>query len=376
MLKVVGGGKRKILFISEQPGKQEDADGRLMRGPISRELREQIEFLGLDFDRDCWLINAVACHNPRGVTSEEIAHCRPLVKKTIEQLEPAVIIPMGESALQAILPLAWKDDVRTFSRWPGWLIPSRTLNAWIAPVVNPAYVVARRKDRKPHCTELLFRSHLAEAFRKRDRPYQESPKISRADEITIMTDAVDISRAINAIVDRGGRTAFDYEATCLKPEGPKSKILTCSICWEGKRTLAFPWRAGIIEAMERYLFGQECSKIASNIKFEERWTIWTFGKGVRRWEWDTMQTAHILDNRPGVSSIKFLSFVHLGYPDWNSHIEPYMESGQKSTYAPNKLTDLELKPLLIYNGLDSLFEHDVALKQMELLGWNPDQCSL
>jgi hypothetical protein len=259
--------------------------------------------------------------------------------------------------------LAWKDDVRLFGRWPGWRIPSQRLNAWICPTFHPAYLFKAKKTP----AELFFRRHLEGALEvSPERPWSDVPRWE--DDVTIITDSDLAARRIASLTAWGGLSAFDYECTTLKPDGKGSRILSAAICWEGKRTIAFPWKGAVVEAMTEYLQSPH-PKIAANMKFEDRWTRTQLGFPVNGWAWDTMINGHILDNRQGTKSLKFQAFVMLGMPDYDGHIHSYMDGG--GSYSPNRLTHLELRPLLMYNGLDALLEYKVAKIQMELLKWKP-----
>ena len=90
--------------------------------------------------------------------------------------------------------------------------------------------------------------------------------------------------------------------------------------------------------------------------------------GVRNWKWDTMLGAHTLDNRPGITSIKFQAFVMLGVDSWDWPIKPFLKMKNKGGNVPNRLKDAPLTTMLKYNGLDSLYEWHVAVKQMERFG--------
>lgn len=97
------------------------------------------------------------------------------------------------------------------------------------------------------------------------------------------------------------------------------------------------------------------------MKFEERWTVAKLGCKVRGWHWDTMLAAHILDNRSGITSLKFQAFVHLGISDYDSHISPFLYS--KHPNETNRIDQVDDKSLLLYNGLDSLLEYLIMKKQ-------------
>ena len=86
-----------------------------------------------------------------------------------------------------------------------------------------------------------------------------------------------------------------------------------------------------------------------------------------------MLAAHILDNRPGVTGLKFQVYVHFGVPDYDSEVSEYLHSnGSKSGNAFNKVLEMIKDPvkrqkLMIYCGLDSLYEFRLAKIQQEVI---------
>ena len=160
--------------------------------------------------------------------------------------------------------------------------------------------------------------------------------------------------------------SFDYETDRIKPDGDDSRIVSCSVWWDGEKTIAFPWHGEAIKAM-RELLRSPLPKIGCNLKFEDRWTRKILGHRVRGWYWDTMLAAHVLDNRPGVTSIKFQSFVLLGQTSYDDHIKRFLKgaSGEET----NQIDQIDVNDLLLYNGLDSLLQFKVGSKQMELMGY-------
>ena len=104
-------------------------------------------------------------------------------------------------------------------------------------------------------------------------------------------------------------------------------------------------------------------KIGANIKFENRWTKRNLGHYVNNWIFDTMIAAHVLNNKPKVTGLTFQAFVNLGQPCYEQNIKPFLKSRKNSKF--NRIEELDLKDLLLYNGLDSLLTYGVALKQMK-----------
>jgi hypothetical protein len=162
--------------------------------------------------------------------------------------------------------------------------------------------------------------------------------------------------------------AFDYETTALKPDGPEAEIVSASLGWaagDGVRAVSFPWVGEAIPAMKRLLHSK-VPKIAHNMKFEERWTRKVFGRGVRNWYWDTMQAAHVLDNRRGITGLNFQAFVHFGQAPYDEDVKPFLKSIGPG--KPNRIRELKLADLLLYGGLDALLTFMLAQKQMKEMG--------
>jgi hypothetical protein len=82
-----------------------------------------------------------------------------------------------------------------------------------------------------------------------------------------------------------------------------------------------------------------------------------------------MITAHILDNRKGITSLKFQAYVNFGVSDYDSHISPFLKSDDE--FGANSFNSILKfikqygeKPVLTYCGLDSLYGFGLTLLQM------------
>jgi DNA polymerase I-like protein with 3'-5' exonuclease and polymerase domains len=114
-------------------------------------------------------------------------------------------------------------------------------------------------------------------------------------------------------------------------------------------------------------------KISHNMKFEATFTEKILGYSVQNWGWDSMLASHILDNREGITGLKFQSYVQFGAQDYSSEISPYLRSGSKNSNNTNRIeelikTETGKQKLLMYCGLDSLWEFRLAIKQMKEVG--------
>jgi len=352
-----GQGRSRVLVVGEAPGQTEDEAGRPFIGKAGQFLRSQLEALEIDLDDDAWTTNALICRPPGNETPDDrqIGYCRPNLLNAIKRFHPRVVLTLGRSALASALTPYWRDT-GPLERWVGWSIPLE--NHWLCPTYHPSYLLRMRNP----LMDRQFAEHLEQAFAIEQDPPQACDYKSA---IEILYDELEIYEAIRAINKEGGWAAVDYETNCLKPEYPKARIVSCSIS-NGKRTIAYPWTGKAIVATGMFLRSIGTRKIASNLKFEERWTRKEFGCGVTDWGWDTMLAAHCLDNRPGICSLKFQSLVKLGVPVYNENIEPYLSSGSNHY---NRIGEIDINMLLLYNGMDALLEHRVAAIQRKEMGY-------
>jgi len=364
-----GEGRRKILIVGEAPGEHEDKYGKQFVGTTGRFLERNLRRVGIDMRHDCWLTNALICHpkDNRTPTGNEIEYCRPNAINTIEELKPEIIILVGGPAVDSVIGWLWKDSPGAIGRWVGWHIPHQKLNAWICPIWHPSFVVRTESDKKKNPeVPVIWRHYLSEIAQLEGRPWKKVPNYR--EQIKVILDDKEASRQIRRFIEIGGYAAFDLETNCLKPDWEKARIVSCSICHNGEITISFPWRGEVIPAMEEFI-RSDLWKIASNLKFEDRWMREEFGIGVRRWFWDTMNAAHIYDNRRETTSIKFQSFVWLGVEPYDDHIKQFLRAKDDSKFN-QAVKEIGLKQLLLYGGYDSVFEYFTCFKQRKAMGYD------
>ena len=365
----VGQGKKKILIVNAFPSARVDTSGDLFGSPDHELLRNTLRRNGVDMERDCWVDHALICA-PRGVitTAKHVSYCRPNLTKRIQKLKPTTVILLGREAVASVVGWLWKENVGlSAQRWTGWRIPCQRINAWLCPTFHPSVVENELKGKyKNPVPKILFEKHIAKALENpTERPWATVP--DWASEVECIQDARKAARILRKMVEKGGPVAFDYEANMLKPEGKKFKILSCSVCWRGKKTIAYPWDGDAIDATKE-LLKSDLPKIAANLKYEDRVTYRDLGVKIRNWYFDTMLGAHAIDSRKGTKSLKFQAFVCLGMDSYNDHIEKFFES--VGTMEENLIErEISISDLLKYNGLDSLLEYKLAEHQMEVIGY-------
>ncbi len=368
---VSGKGKRKILVIGEAPGENEDRQNKQFVGVTGQYLEEIMGKAGVDLRRDCWLTNSLTCRpsNNKIPSLKHVDYCRPNLIKTIKELQPELIIPLGGTAVRSLIGWIWKENTKGINRWIGWHIPCQELNAWICPAWHPSFV--KRNDyglsgqdrgQGNEVREMLFERQIADAVGHVGRPYNKVPSYDKRIHLCFSPD--DAIPLLDQFAERRSQLAFDYETDRLKPDADGSGIVSCSFS-DGKTAVAYPWHGKVVERTKELLHSS-IPKIAHNLRFEDRWTRKVFGKGVKGWLWDSMVAAHVLDSRPGISGLKFQAFVLLGLGDYDEHLKDFMKS--ETSNSRNRLHEAPIETLLKYNALDALLTHKIAAIQMKQMG--------
>ncbi|MFL5244784.1 MAG: UdgX family uracil-DNA binding protein [Gemmataceae bacterium] len=119
---VFGQGPRtaRVLLVGEQPGNDEDLQGKPFVGPAGRLLDEGLQSAGID-RADAYVTNVVkhfkwVAKGKRRMhqtpTAREIAACLPWLEKEIELIKPEVLVCLGATAAKALLGRDFKVTVQ------------------------------------------------------------------------------------------------------------------------------------------------------------------------------------------------------------------------------------------------------------------------
>ena len=362
-----GDFKKKIMTVGEAPGESEDVRGRQWQGKVGQRLQRALRGLDIDLFRDCLSINSINCRptdakgSNRPPESKEIACCRSRVLKTINEYHPHVILAFGGAAVESLIGYRWKKDLGGIFKWRGWAIPDRDLNAWLCLVFHPSFTERGEKE-----VETVWMQDLEHALSMTNHALPKFEDESK--QVEIITD-------LSCLDDIQSPFAWDLETTGLKPHAQSVHRIICMSVYDGRRCVVFmmPTDARNTKHLRRLLQSNK-KKIASNMKFETTWALNCLDIEITDWLFDTMLASHILDNRPDITSIKFQTLVNFGVFDYASEIASYLKSiDKKNGNSVNRIDELlkseELtQKLLVYCGLDSIFEYKVAMVQMKQLG--------
>jgi len=365
-IKPFGNFKKKILNIGKAPGELEDKLNTHWKGKDGKFLQVAYKRLGIDLFEDCLNVNACHCRPldddgyDRDPSAFEVECCRKTTIQIIEQYKPEIIILFGNSALYSVIGHRWKKDLDNISKWRGWVIPDQDFKAWICPVFHPTDV----QNSKTGVEETIWMQDLERAFDMLDKPLYvyEEPEIEIIDDLSVL----------NRI--RNTEITFDYETTGLKPHKAGHRIVCCAIATSNNTAYSFIMPKSRIarEPFVKLLAERSVMKIAHNMKFEESWSEVRLRQPVVNWLWDTMLCAHVLDNRSGITGLKFQVYSQFGVVDYASEVAPYLESTDGTSNGFNKLDYFLTLPsgkkkLLNYCGYDAINEYRLYRLQQSLM---------
>lgn len=359
-----GNFKKKILNIGEAPGETEDIRGKPFQGKTGQLLRRTYEKLGVDLFEDCLNLNAVNCRptdgeNNRAPTNYEMDCCRRTVLQTIEKYKPKLIVLLGNAAVYSLIGHRWKKDLGGITKWRGWTIPDQDFNAWICPTFHPSYV--ERSDGGVEQT--VWESDLKQAFGMLNEPFLKhvQPRIDIIEDLYVLNNITNLE------------VAFDYETTGLKPHAEGQRIICCAVAPSETHAYVFmmPKSRAERKPFIDLLLDEKIGKIAQNMKYEHAWSLVRMKTEVQNWVWDTMIASHVLDNRPGITSLQFQVYVQFGVIDYKDETAMYLQSKDSTDgNSINRIYELLAKPggkekLMKRCALDAVYEFRLAKKQRE-----------
>ena len=147
-----GTARARVLLVGEQPGDQEDKQGRPFVGPAGRVLDEALELAGIDRSTT-YVTNAVkhfkwTARGKRRIHAKpswsEIAACHPWLQSELEVIEPTVVVCLGATAAQALLGKQFR-----VTRQRGTWVES-DLAPHVTATIHPSSILRQRSDEERH----------------------------------------------------------------------------------------------------------------------------------------------------------------------------------------------------------------------------------
>lgn len=364
-MKYTGRGNKEILIIAEAPGKQEDEKGTQLIGEAGQLLREHLEDLGLNLDRDFWKTNSLICRPPanRKPTKKELKLCRNNIENTIKVLKPRFIWLMGGSPVESFFMDRFSD--LSINLWRRRLIPDYNHNCFTIPLYHPSYIL-RNQDEK---LERVFVNDLKWASSCINK---ELPPSIDIDKVKVLLDHDQIVELLERIIQEEKPIVIDYETSYLNSHMPNAEIWTIGV--EGysfgldhpevkydKKRIEHLWK--------KILQNKQIGKVAHPVKFEDAWSRARFKIIPKGWIHDTLVTQHVVEHRTTSTKLKFQSFVKWGVEDYEKETKKYFSKDPKQK---NKLDQMPLKELCKYNAIDTILTKELWKTQEKELARNSD----
>jgi uracil-DNA glycosylase family protein len=153
-----GAAPAPLMLVGEQPGDQEDLQGRPFVGPAGRILDEALEAAGIE--RDAAYVTNVVKHfkwtarGKRRIHAKpswaEAAACRPWLDAELELVRPRVLVCLGATAAQALLGRQFR-----VTRQRGEWIES-DLAEHVTATIHPSAILRQRDDASRHAEMQSF----------------------------------------------------------------------------------------------------------------------------------------------------------------------------------------------------------------------------
>jgi len=162
-----GAPHAKIMFVGEQPGDQEDLQGRPFVGPAGKLLDKALADAEIDRQK-VYVTNAVKHFSwePRGKrrihkkpNAVEISACRPWLDAEIAALRPQIIVLLGSTAAQSLLG----RDFRV-TQHRGELLKSE-LAPYVLATVHPSSILRAPDEEARHDAMKQFIADLKKIAR-------------------------------------------------------------------------------------------------------------------------------------------------------------------------------------------------------------------
>jgi DNA polymerase len=116
-----GPADARIMFVGEQPGNEEDLQGRPFIGPAGQLLDKAMKELGFNREK-IYVTNAVKGFKwlpqmsqrwHRTANGSEISACKPWLKQEVANIQPEILVCLGRTAAQSVIGKMIKlEDVR------------------------------------------------------------------------------------------------------------------------------------------------------------------------------------------------------------------------------------------------------------------------
>ncbi len=160
-----GNPDARIVFVGEAPGAEEDRQGLPFVGPAGRLLDRMLAAIGLDRS-DVLITNTLFWRPPgnRNPTPAEAAACLPFVERTIEIVDPKVLVMVGGTAAKTLLARP-EGIMKLRGQWFEYSTPAMARPVAAMAIFHPAFLLRSPAQKRPTWRDLIeIRKHLEDSI--------------------------------------------------------------------------------------------------------------------------------------------------------------------------------------------------------------------
>jgi uracil-DNA glycosylase family 4 len=356
-----GNTSADVMIVGEAPGLNEDRTGLPFQGKAGKLLDSILYEIGVNRE-EVYITNAVKCRPPgnRAPEKEEIKTCFKYLAKEVEEVQPKLILTLGNTALQAV---TGHSGIGTYR---GKEVDSK-FGVIAVPTYHPAAVLRSPKYMTP------LKADMQKAFKLLDE--------TNAQKFTPVIHLVTTKESLRELLkhlEEASKIEFniacaDLETTTFDFWRPQTKVMSIGICADDVHCWAIPlehpqsvWRGQshkIMEYLRPYL-ERKFKWTNNNWKYDKKWLRKKYNIEINYGP-DPMLIGYAVDeNCP--HDLKYQAAVNCDAPHyskdivWPKEYDPVVDDIEKKVAEYGRMP---LQKLLKYNALDAFYGRHVYFKE-------------
>lgn len=364
---IYGQGEKKILIVADEVSEGGVSAGKPIIGQEAKLMKRALREVGIDMERDCWVVNAVRMTGDPKKVGIASKCCRNMLHADIERLKPKVVITLGFRPLSTL----WGDKLSITKDWDRWVAVDRNTaipdmqfkGTWFIPmfgtrdyiwILNNQLQKAKQWAKDAMKKEGKVPRYLAQkidpSVKLIDKPTlqndeyklkwrwfirdlksavyhldKEPPMSDDMDTIECLTDKKEIYEAIQHF-KKQKIVSCDVETSTIVPHRPKAEIICISFS-NIKRTVSFMTRdPEVIEWTKDLLTTRTVQYIFHNASFEIKQFKLLWGIMVDNLFIDSQILCHCFDSRGSTSSLKRNAFYYAGVANYEDTVARFFKA--------------------------------------------------
>jgi uracil-DNA glycosylase len=345
----------KLMIVGEAPGKEEDSIGRPFVGPSGDILDELLRDAGVSRS-EIWITNVVKYRPPMndlkrlGEIGLDLKKCEEELWQEIREVNPNVLVPLGNTALKAI---AGKYKIQN---WRGSIIQAIDRKTKVVPTIHPAALLYSQGEGEGGAVNYSAKIYMLHDIR---RAVEQSgfpdyrPPFRR---LEVLRSAVEVARFFE-LYEKSPVLSVDIEVigcipVCVglafSPNHGVSIPLLDVFSIQNQTGIHPQELAQIWQILAHHFARTDIKVVGQNFKFDQDKLERPIGFRIGNFKADAMLIHHTLyPEFP--KSLAFMASIHSEEPYWK-------DEGKEFNWNKDKIDHL-----LLYNAKDAAVTLEIVL---------------